>query len=1214
MILEPVRQHIYQGKEVKTEFMSEVHEEIIAKTVCAFLNSHGGTVVCGVTEDGQLPGIDGASDRVQPIHSYLSKHITPKALFTVSVDTQDGKTTISIDVPEGKDRPYIFSGAVYVREESKTCMADAATLRDMVQSMSVVAERWERRPSMAMEESDLDQDEIRRTVQQATESGRFAFADNADDIAILKALAVYTAKGFTQAADVLFAKNPALRHPQTRVRVIRFASDKGGDAYLDDRSLHGALLTVLEQAFDIILQHVRWESQFQPGDIRRKERPEYPFDALREGLVNAFAHRDYAGFSGGVSVGIYPDRIKIWNSGHFPEGLKPDDLDRDHSSLPTNPDIAHVLYMNRLMERIGRGGRLIIDACQNHGLPPPKWVDQSDGVTLTIFGRAGHQAEPIVPPVAFASWLESLLDRTGTLEIRGIGSGLGRQQEAGKYPIEQLYTPLRSQGGLDDQQTQTREEQKSVSLAKLLPKHRRLLIEGQPGAGKTTFLKLVAAMLTKDLLKIVHPEGGSWQEQHLGMQDAARYPLFLRLSELALLLAVDQKPVPADDHRRLLDLLAGSPNAATDVAWHNHWDNLLQEGRAIVLLDGLDEVADEGLRKRVILIVHDAVRNWKNCPIIVTSRPFGVGQMKGLDFQHVRIDPFGDDEISTFIDRWSAALHTPFDPGRISPVAANHQEILLQAIMNKPAIRELAANPVMLTCLCVVHWHEGKLPEGLARVYQAVMRWLLAARSEMRKKAGYEDHFAKKAFSALALAMMLGNKNKKQVLFNPQEGAEAVETQVQRHFPDKSSKPERVELGRQWLAFECLGSGIVEEVGEQRLKFWHLTFQEYLAAQALAWQGDGDKPGEDYWPLIQDKLDDPQWQETVALLPGTLFDEGGDLRVDALLRRVLALLPSTTRRGVDNLLSRVPGMRIKNPLVMDAGIAGTMGRLLEPMSAYQYKPPEEIQSTYTQVRDRALDVFTLKGAKQVPIHTRIDAAEALGWAGDPRLQTLHLIEVPETGGWSLGKYPVTVAEYQAFVDQDGYQEQRWWDAAGWQQREQEEWKSPGGWDSQSLHPNRPVTDVSWFEAMAYCRWLSDREGRLIRLSDEALWEKAATSSKRKYPWGDAQPTPELANFGKNVGFPTPVGLYPAGNGPYGHCDLVGNVWEWQRNVYYEEDNVAKDAPIDQVITDNDKLVMRGGCWANSAKSLHLNNRVKIRARISDEDRFSSAGFRVSAAS
>ncbi|MDX9945347.1 MAG: putative DNA binding domain-containing protein [Azonexus sp.] len=397
MIPDLIKKQIRQGEGSGTEFKTDIRNlETIARTVCAFLNTQGGTVFCGVDDKGRVVGIEDATSHTQSIHAFLIGSITPKALFTVNIDEEDEKFIVSIDVPEGKDRPYVFAGSVYVREGASTRMADSERLRDMLQSKSVSPERWERRPSMAMEEGDLDHDEVVRTTKQAKESGRFAFDETSDDIDVLKALAVYSSKGFTQAADVLFAKNPALRHPQTRVRVTRFTSDKGADAYVDDRLLQGPLVKVFEQAFDVLSQHVRWESRFRSGEVRRTDRPEYPFEALREGLVNAFAHRDYSGFSGGVTVGIYLNRIEIWNSGHFPDGLQPADLKRNHPSLPTNPDIAHVFYLRGLMERIGRGGQLIINACRDHGLPAPKWADRPTGVTLTIYGRDGEGVEPFV--------------------------------------------------------------------------------------------------------------------------------------------------------------------------------------------------------------------------------------------------------------------------------------------------------------------------------------------------------------------------------------------------------------------------------------------------------------------------------------------------------------------------------------------------------------------------------------------------------------------------------------------------------------------------------------------------------------------------------------------------------------------------------------------------------------------------------------------------
>ncbi|MBF0401810.1 MAG: SUMF1/EgtB/PvdO family nonheme iron enzyme [Magnetococcales bacterium] len=84
--------------------------------------------------------------------------------------------------------------------------------------------------------------------------------------------------------------------------------------------------------------------------------------------------------------------------------------------------------------------------------------------------------------------------------------------------------------------------------------------------------------------------------------------------------------------------------------------------------------------------------------------------------------------------------------------------------------------------------------------------------------------------------------------------------------------------------------------------------------------------------------------------------------------------------------------------------------------------------------------------------------------------------------------------------------QRWWCAAGWTGRLKANWENPYNWDAQTLYPNHPVTGVSWFETMAYCRWLSELEKRMIRLPVETLWAKAATPSKGAYPWGEAEVT------------------------------------------------------------------------------------------------------------
>jgi ATP-dependent DNA helicase RecG len=393
MISEALLLQIAQGEGQHSEFRSEVGDpQSLAEGVCAFLNSQGGTVFCGVGVGGQVLGLPPGQQepqRVRQLHQAIADQLTPSALFTVSLDELDGKAVLTIEVPEGKDRPYVCGGRVFLRRGGRTELADANALREMVQTKAVAADRWERRPSMAMEESDLDHDEVRALVAEAGQAGRYRFAQPEDDEKVLAELGLAGPRGYSQGADVLFARHPAVRHPQTRVRLIRFAAGKTGDEYLDDRQLQGPMVRVLNQTFDWLRAQLPVAQRFEPNPkapLARQARLAYPEAAVREGLVNAFAHRDYAGFSGGLTVSVHADRIEIWNAGRLPQGLKPTDLRRNHPSLPTNPDMAQVLYLRGLMERIGRGTQKIIQSCQDQGLRAPQWDDRETGVTLTLWG------------------------------------------------------------------------------------------------------------------------------------------------------------------------------------------------------------------------------------------------------------------------------------------------------------------------------------------------------------------------------------------------------------------------------------------------------------------------------------------------------------------------------------------------------------------------------------------------------------------------------------------------------------------------------------------------------------------------------------------------------------------------------------------------------------------------------------------------------------
>ncbi len=174
----------------------------------------------------------------------------------------------------------------------------------------------------------------------------------------------------------------------------------------------------------------------------------------------------------------------------------------------------------------------------------------------------------------------------------------------------------------------------------------------------------------------------------------------------------------------------------------------------------------------------------------------------------------------------------------------------------------------------------------------------------------------------------------------------------------------------------------------------------------------------------------------------------------------------------------------------------------------------------------------------------------------------HTYDIPYE--YWIGRYPVTNQEFRRFVEAGGYKERRYWTEAGWAAKEKERWTEPRYWRDKGFdNPLQPVVGISWYEAVAYCRWLTERlrqpveaagaqraaplpEGWQIRLPTEAEWEKAARGEYgRKYPWGDEWDPRRCNSAEGGPGRPTPVGQYsPDGDSPYGAADMAGNVWEW----------------------------------------------------------------------
>ena len=356
------------GESQNLEYKAGVNPTAIGKVVCAFLNSGGGYLVIGVANNGDVTGVPAGKD-IRELEQDITSGLAPRALVSFEEQKLEGKPVWVIEVPSGQDIPYSFSNEIFIREADRTSRADVETIKDMVMRRQVEPERWERRFSEANPERDLDRKEITATARQTAAAHRGGLLAESP-MNVLERLGLLKYGRLTNGGDVLFSAHPALRHPQVRVRAACYASDKSDETYRDYKNFEGPLVSVLEQTFTFIRQNTASRSRFRPSQLAREEQSIYPPEAIREGLVNAFAHRDYADFRGGIAVHIYPNRLEIWNSGSLPEGISPDDLVKGHISVLRNPDIAHLLYLRGMMEKLGRGCVMIRKACEDHGLRP----------------------------------------------------------------------------------------------------------------------------------------------------------------------------------------------------------------------------------------------------------------------------------------------------------------------------------------------------------------------------------------------------------------------------------------------------------------------------------------------------------------------------------------------------------------------------------------------------------------------------------------------------------------------------------------------------------------------------------------------------------------------------------------------------------------------------------------------------------------------------
>ena len=418
-----------------------------AATVCAMLNQRGGHVLFGVTPQGEAAGQQVSERTIEALSAELGR-IDPPAFPSIErLPVTEERELVLIDVSPGPAKPYQYRGTAYRRVGNTTVAMPTEEYNRVLLERMHSDQRWENQPAVGWSVADLDEEEIRRTVDEAIRRGRLADSGTRDPVELLRGLGLYRDGVLWRAAVALFGNEPRIEFemPQCRLRVARL---RGIDRmeFLDNRQFYGNAFALLGAAERFLRETLPIAGRFEPGRMDRIDEPLYPVLATREALANALCHRDYAIGGGSIGVAVYDDRLEVTSPGTLHFGLTPEKLFAPHQSRPWNPLIARTFYRRGLIEEWGRGTLKMAEETASAGLPRPEIGDDGGSVTVcfrhgkvvTASDRGRGAANPAIDASAGRRGMErlnnrlrailALLDREGQpLALREIRAGLAEQ-------------------------------------------------------------------------------------------------------------------------------------------------------------------------------------------------------------------------------------------------------------------------------------------------------------------------------------------------------------------------------------------------------------------------------------------------------------------------------------------------------------------------------------------------------------------------------------------------------------------------------------------------------------------------------------------------------------------------------------------------------------------------------------------------------------------